>query len=63
MTGEEVIEALFAISQLWEDGDLVMENHNDTLTILEHKVLIVTLANKLLQMELTAAEQEGNTDE
>lgn len=64
VTGEEVIEALFAISQLWENGDLVMENHNDTLTILEHKVLIVTLANKLLQMELTAAaEQERNTDE
>ena len=64
VTGEEVIEALFAISQLWENGDLVMENHNDTLTILEHKVLVVTLANKLLQMELTAAaEQERNTDE
>lgn len=64
VTGEEVIEALFAISQLWENGDLVMENHNDTLTILEHKVLVVTLANKLLQMELAAAaEQERNTDE
>ena len=59
VTGEEVIEALFAISQLWENGDLVMENHNDTLTILEHKVLIVTLANKLLQMELTAAAEQG----
>ena len=37
-----------------DDGDLVMENHhNETLTttILEHKILIATLADKLRQME------------
>ena len=48
-----------------DDGDLVMENHyHKTLatTILEYKILIATLEDKLRQVELAAAEQEGGDE-